>query len=678
MNKQRKHSVFTIILVLILAASTALGQFVSIPIRSGRADTSQSTRLLDQATAASDYYDFINREWLKETQIPEGEAYVGSSSEIQDRNDKTVRRALEELNQTYDSLKKDSGEWKMLTLYRMLEDFDTRDALGFSPIQKRLEQVEEASNVSQMKSLLEKMFPLGYSSLAQLGVEADTADSNVNAVYIYAPSIGLSKQYYEGEDAFSQEVRNGYLQYMADCFTLAGDTADQARERAQQVMAFEKELASALLSKEEEADMEKQYHVMRLEEVEAMSPNLPLGDMIRDAGLLEASKIVVSQPEALQKANALFTEENLSAMKNQLRFFIISENSGALNKKLIEAGARYDAVMTGVYSVSENGDIAFGGVSSYFGELLGKLFVEKSFSPKAKADAEEMVSEIIAEYKERLGSLDWMSQETKEHAIKKLEKMHVKVGYPDAWLDYSDVAVTDYAQGGDLVQFKEAWSQRSYGEMEERLKAPVDKSSWGMDPQEVNAYYDAQNNEIVFPAGILQSPYYDVSFSREENLGGIGAVMGHEISHALDDSGAQFDENGNYTNWWRAEDYEKFQAKVQQAADIYSAIEVLPGYHINGEICTGEILADLGGMTIVMEIARKENLDTKKIFEAYARSYREKMTDEMLISSLTDEHPPAKYRTNNIVNLLDEFYQDYEVQEGDPMYVKPENRLKVW
>ena len=271
-----------------------------------------------------------------------------------------------------------------------------------------------------------------------------------------------------------------------------------------------------------------------------------------------------------------------------------------------------------------------------------------------------------------------MSEETKMQALKKLDTMVVKIGYPDQWRDYSNYSIQPKEEGGSIVSAVEMIKTQELQEEVAQLKQPFDKSLFGMPAHMVNAYYSPGSNEIVFPAGILQAPLYDPKASPEENLGGIGAVIGHEISHAFDKSGSQFDEKGNLVNWWKPEDLEKFNKKVQQAADIYSKLEVAPGYYVNGEISTGEVMADLGGLTVAVDIAQKKGYDTKKVFESYGKVWREVTTQEFAIANISDEHPPAKYRVNNIVNQIDQFYKDFDVKEGDPMYVKPEDRLRVW
>ncbi len=289
-----------------------------------------------------------------------------------------------------------------------------------------------------------------------------------------------------------------------------------------------------------------------------------------------------------------------------------------------------------------------------------------------------MVREVKETYSERIKNLEWMTDATKEQALKKLDTMNVKIAYPDKWSDYSEVQIATSEEGGNLVSNMESIRRKMQTDNQKKLGSAPDRSEWGMPPHMVNAYYNPLGNEIVFPAAILQPPFYDPNASKEQNLGGIGAVIGHEVTHAFDRQGAKFDENGNLRDWWNEKDLEKFRKKVDQAADIYSKLEVVPGYYVNGQISTGEIIADLGGMTVAIHIAEKNGYDTRKVFESYAKVWREMSTREYAISNIEDEHPPGIYRVNNIVNQIDRFYEDFDVKEGDAMYVPPSERMRVW
>ncbi|MDO4723590.1 MAG: M13 family metallopeptidase [Comamonadaceae bacterium] len=625
-----------------------------------------------------DFYGHINHDYLTETKLPADKAEVNNMTVLNDQAEETLKAILADLGKNYASLKAGSDEKKVIDFYNMALDFKTRDQLGFKPIQPYLDEIKAAQDWQTFNAVTSKQFLLGYTPTVSLGVEQDAKDSSIHILEIGTPDIGLEKQYLEGEDELSQKIRTAYHAYMQDLFMLSGYGAEEAKRKADSVMALEKKLAAAQLAPEDKQDQNKLYNVMTLAALERLTAHTAYIATLKANGLDKASKIVVKEPAALQKLSELSTPENLDAFKSQAELGIIKANSAYLSKKVIEAGAKYLAAYIGIEHVDPDEKLAYAVTNSKFGELLGKVYVEKAFSPQTKADVLAMADAIRDTYARRINALDWLSDETKARALKKLGTLAIKIGYPDKWKDYPGLVVKPYAEGGNLVEAVNAINAIETRRILGKLNQPTNRDEWYMTPQTVNAYYSPMTNEIVFPAAILQPPFYSPKATRAENLGGIGTVIGHEMSHAFDSTGAQFDEKGNLNNWWTKADLRRFQEKVKQAAAIYSAIEVAPGHHVNGDISTGEIMADLGGLTVALDIAEKENLDTKQVFESYAKVWRNVITPEALIAGLTDEHPPGKYRINNIVNLMDKFYADYGIQPGDKMYVAPEKRLKVW
>lgn len=320
---------------------------------------------------------------------------------------------------------------------------------------------------------------------------------------------------------------------------------------------------------------------------------------------------------------------------------------------------------------------AFQLTTAQFKDLIGKIYVEKYFNPDTKKEITGMVKDVLAAYKKEIGNA-WLNAKTKENAYKKIDNMVIKVGYPDKWENYSSIIVKPYSQGGNIVQTINSITAEEVKKNIAKFNEATDRTEWVLTPQIANAYYNASNNEIVFTAAILQAPLYSANATEAQNLGAVGAVIGHEISHAFDSSGAQFDYKGNLNNWWTKADYKAFQKRVQKAAKTFSKYEVVPGYYVNGEISTGEILADLGGLTIVTEIAKEKHLDLKEVYESYARVWAGIGTKENAIDNITDEHPYNKYRVNSIVNMLPEFYEVFNVKKTDKMYVAPKDRLTLW
>lgn len=632
-----------------------------------------------KATPQSDFYSYVNAKWLEETKLTEDKSFVGNFVELQEETTDNVKAMLEALNKDYANLKEGSDEKKLIDFYNMALDFKTRDDQGFEPIAKQLEAIRKVDSLEEFNQLSVKLAKDDdLSKIIQIGVAPDRKDSSNSILYIEAPGLSFSKVYLEGKDDYSKKEIVARKQFMTEAFKLSGDSEERAKEKVELIYNLEKKQAEATLSKEEESNHEAQYNVMTWEEIKALAPKLPYYEVAQILGLDNANKIVITQPKAVTKTNELFTEENLEAFKAQLEYELISTNSSYLSKDLINAVARYLEAITGGKADKTDEDLAFEVTEENFSDLLGKVYVEKYFPESSKDELKKMVEEIKAAYKTHLEAVEWMSEETKAKAIKKLDTLVVKIGYPDKWEDYSKVTIKTFDEGGNLVENIQNMKRSKIDKHLESLNQAPDRSVWAQTPHTVNAYYNPVFNEIVFPAAILQAPFYDPQASFEENLGGIGVVIAHEVSHAFDNSGAQFDEKGNLANWWKEEEYKNFQETVKKAADMYSKLEVLPGYFVNGEISTGEIAADLGGLTIAIDIAKEKGLDTKKVFESYAQVWREKKTDEQMIADITDEHPPGKYRVNYIVNQLEQFYTDFDVKEGDPMYLKPEERLKIW
>ncbi|TQE46057.1 M13 family metallopeptidase [Streptococcus suis] len=631
-----------------------------------------------QATPQTDFHSYINAEWLKETKLGEGQAQIDNFAQMTDRTQEKIREMIDQLDENYQHLKIGSEERKLIDFYRLAADFETRNKLGIEPLKPFLDEIQKASTMDEVSKIFVSMYGKNIRTLINFSVTQDIKDSNKNSLYINPHKLSFAKENYEGTDDFSKKSQKAFKEYLQKIFYLIGDDSKEAAAKAELVFNLEKEMALVQRPKKEADNFDARYNQKTWDEVKALAPNLPISALASELELEHAATMVVSEPDALKKLNELYQEKNLAALKALLQYRLIAHYSNYLSEDIIEAKATYEGAMEGTLNIPSHDEVVESAVDENFADLIGKLYVKNHFSEESKADVLKMVEEIKSTYRERIQAVQWMSEETKAHALKKLDSMGVKIGYPDQWKDYTNFSIQAKEDGGSLLSNIDTIQMSKLKEEFAELNKPFDKTHFGMPAHAVNAFYSPSNNEIVFPAGILQAPFYDPSASPEENLGGIGAVIGHEISHAFDRAGSQFDEKGNLVNWWQPEDLEKFKAKVQQAADIYSKLEVAPGYYVNGEISTGEIIADLGGMTVAIDIAKKKGYDTKKVFEAYGKVWREVTTKEFAIANITDEHPPAKYRVNNIVNQLEQFYIDFNVKEGDPMYVKPEERLKVW
>ena len=630
------------------------------------------------ATPQTDFHSYINADWLRETKLGQGQSQIDNLGQLTEKTQEAVQEMIDQLDIDYSKLKEGSDEKKLIDFYRLAADFESRNRLGLEPVKPYLDEIQKATNMAELNQVLISLYGKNIRNVINLSVTQDIMDSNKNSLYLDPHKLSFPKENYEGTDDFSLKNQKAFKAYLEKVFTMAGASSKEAANKAEKVFELEKELAAAQLPQEKAKDIQAAYNPQSWDEVKALAPNLPITELAANLGVQEAPFVVVTDPEALKKTSDVYQEKNLEALKALLQYRVIAHYSDYLSEDLIEAKAQYEGVANGAVDVPTTDVLAQSAVEENFSDMVGKVYVKNHFSEESKADIQAMVQEIKQTYAERIKAVQWMSEETKMQALKKLDTMVVKIGYPDKWRDYSNYTIQAKEEGGSIVPAVEMIRTQELQEEMAQLKKPFDKSQFGMPAHMVNAYYSPGSNEIVFPAGILQAPFYDPNASPEENLGGIGAVIGHEISHAFDKSGSQFDEKGNLVNWWKPEDLEKFDKKVQQAADIYSKLEVAPGYYVNGEISTGEIMADLGGLTVAIDLAQKKGYDTKKVFESYGKVWREVTTQEFAIANISDEHPPAKYRVNNIVNQIDQFYKDFDVKEGDPMYVKPEERLRVW
>lgn len=662
MNKKLYQSIVALLCVMVLTLSGAV-----------RVNAEQNP-----PTPQTNFYEYINQEWLKKSKIPENEASLNNFTELITKTDKNLREMVANMVKESEKYQDGSAEKKLLDLYRMALDFETRNKLGAEPIKQSLEEIRSVKDIDEMRALMVKSYAKGLKTFVNFSVNEDVKNTNANALYLDTARPFLSKVNHENDNEYANAQKEAFKTCLKESFLFAGNSEEEAARKTDLVFDLDKKIAAAQVPAEMQDDEEARYNVKNWEEIKALAPNLPTTEIAKTYQMDVAKTAILPEPSVLTAVSELFQAENLEALKAHMEFTLIAANFSLLSEDLLAISTRLEAAATGVMPNTSKDEQAYMLAQSVFSDLIGKLYVEKYFMPSAKEDVKNMVAEIKSAYKERLQNLDWMSEQTKKHALEKLDTMRVKIAYPDTWEDYSDLNILSTENGGSLSSNFEAISASDLKKMVKKLQEKPDKNKWGMPPQMVNAYYNPISNEIVFPAAILQPPFYDPKASREENLGGIGAVIGHEITHAFDKRGSQFDKDGNLVNWWTKEDLEKFQKKVDQAADIYSKLEVSPGYYVNGKISTGEIIADLGGLTIAVEIAKKNGLDTKKIFESYAKVWRALTTKEFAIANLEDEHPPGIYRVNNIVNQIDQFYEDFNVKEGDPMYVAPKDRLRVW
>ncbi|SFS31007.1 M13 family metallopeptidase [Sphingobacterium wenxiniae] len=629
-----------------------------------------------------DFYNFVNGNWMKTVEIPSDRARWGSFDELREHTDQAVMKILQEsLNQQFE---KGSDGQKIGDLYKSFVDFDTRNNLGINPVKPYLDKIDAIQNMNDLYNYLVEVGPEGNNPFFGGYVYAHMKNSDVNAVYLGGASLGLGRSYYQKVDEKNTETLAQYSEFVSSLYTFTGQKTFDLK--GPKIVAFEKELAANLLTIEEQRDAQKRYNPVAVADLGKMVKNIDIAKYLKQIGFT-ADTVIIGELKYYQNLDNILTAENLPLIKEFMKFNIMDNATGYLTKELDELSFDfYGRKLRGQKEQRALDKRGLEFVSGSLGELLGKLYVAENFPPEAKAACEEMVQYLIKSFQVHIQELNWMSDETKVKALDKLSKFKVKIGYPDKWKDYSKLAV-----GNSLFENVQQISRWAFEQNLAKQGKPVDKSEWGMSPQTVNAYYSPLFNEIVFPAAILQAPFYDYRADAAVNFGGIGAVIGHELSHGFDDSGSQYDGNGNLNNWWTPEDKEKFDAAADALVAQFESYEPVPGVFVNGRFTLGENIGDLGGASVAFD-ALKMYLNDKgnpgkidgftpeqRFFLSWATIWRAKTTDEFVVNQVkTDPHSPAEYRAFAPIINIDAFHEAFETKPGDKMYKPKEERIKIW
>lgn len=624
-----------------------------------------------------DFYEAMNKDWLNNSTIPAGELMGGVFSELQKQNNDKVEKIINEL--TGKKFAKGTKEQKIIDFYSTALDKKNRNKQGIEPIQKYVKAIDGAKTLDELVHAdltLEK--ELGLSSLFNFAIMNDAKNSSENALYYTGLATGLDKNNFVTENV---EAKKAYILYMTKILGLSGAEDSAAKALAEKVYEMEKSLASVSLEPHEQSDVNKYYNPYAIKQFDDMFKSVDMKQVLKSMEVDSVDKVIVFDVKLTQKGAELFTETNLNVLKAYSKVQLFMATGGLLSDEFADAANEFAATLYGITGEKTDQEIAVALTTSTMGGYLEQMFAEKHFSPNAKKDVEQMVDELITTYEERIKSLDWMSKTTKAKAIKKLDTMIVKIGYPDKWDTTLDqVAIKTYDEGGSLFSNTFTVTKAYIDNAKSKLGKPVDRTEWGMSVYTVNAFYNPFNNEITFPAGILQAPFYDINAKPEENYGAIGMVIGHEISHAFDNNGSAYDENGNANNWWTEEDFKKFKEKNEELIAFYNNIEIIPGVSNDGQLTLSENVADLGGMAASLQVVSKmNNPDYKAYFERNAEIWKSTMTKEVAaILSKNDVHSANKIRVNRTIVNFPQFYDTYGIEPGDGMYVAPEDRVSLW
>ncbi|MFZ4613155.1 MAG: M13 family metallopeptidase, partial [Bacteroidia bacterium] len=633
-----------------------------------------------------DFYQYANGTWLKNNPVPSTDSRWGSFSQLMEDNLKKLKGILEETAKKENA--NGSNAQKIGDYFFTYMDSVKKNAEGVKPLSPYLKQVDDLKSNSELVNVITNLQLKGVRVAWGLYVSSDPKSSNVNIAQANQGGLGLpDKEYYTRTDEESKKLQADYLDHLSKMFQLLGDTKEIAEKNAKVVYDFDMKLAKASMTNVELRDIEKQYNKYNLAELDKKYPNINFTNYLKGLGLPAAKEVIIGQPEFFKQVDAMIKTTSLEDWKQYMRWNIINSYADQLSDEVSKQNfAFYNTTLSGQKEMKPRWKRAITEVDNVLGEALGQLFVEKYFPEDSKKKVNTMVDNLIAAYRERINGLDWMSAETKVMAQKKLNTIIKKLGFPDKWRDYSKLSV---AKNSHLENYINAYTYELNRNFD-KLSKPVDKMEWFMSPPTVNAYYNPTTNEITFPAGIMQPPFFFADADDAINYAAIGAVIGHELTHGFDDQGSQFDEQGNMKNWWTKDDQTKFQAKTKMVVEQYNSYVAIDSLHVNGELTLGENIADLGGVSIAYaaflktEQAKKaEKLDgftpQQRFFLSWAQIWRTNYTDAALKKQVnTNPHSPSMFRGNGPLTNLPEFYEAFGVKEGDKMFVSAEKRAKIW
>ena len=636
-----------------------------------------------QVKPGDDFSAYVNGTWMKNTEIPADKSSYGIGYILHEESEDNVKKIIE--GSASGDFEKGSDEQKVGDLYKSYMDTQTRDKLGASPLQKDFEKVDAINNYDDLAAYFAYANKYGFSVPLSLFVYQDLKNPTIYTVYTWQAGLGLpDREYYLKDDERSKEIKVKYVEHIAKMFDLAG--LPNSKKSSEMVMELETKLAEKHMEKEKTRDLVSLYNMFPVDTLVNIMPNFNWSAYLEEAGIKDEKNLGVLMLDYTKALDKIITSTDLDVWKTYLKWGILNENASRLSKGINDQNFNfYSKELRGTPEQRPLWRRGVSTVNGTLGEVVGKVYVKKHFPPEAKERMETLVANLLKAYEQSIKELDWMSADTKKEALDKLGKFTPKIGYPDKWKTY-DIDI----EADDLFGNLQRATLMEYNRELAKLGQPIDKTEWGMTPQTVNAYYNATLNEIVFPAAILQPPFFDMNAEDAVNYGSIGAVIGHEIGHGFDDSGSTFDGDGVMRNWWTEQDKEEFEKRTSALVAQYDAFEALPDLHVNGKFTLGENIGDLGGLTIALKAYKialngkespvmDEFTGEQRVFIGYAQSWRSKSRDEALrVQINTDPHSPATFRVNGVVRNIPEFYAAFNVQESDSLYLAADKRVKIW
>jgi len=677
--RQPANSVFASLCALLLSATMIAGQ------------TTRAIELsnLDRSVSAcQDFYQFATGGWLAKNPIPAAYPTWGVDSVLNDQNQDSLREILDAAARNTGA-PKGSSEQKVGDFYSACMAEEKIEAEGTNALGAELAKIEKIKDKRGLQKEIAAFHAAGINALFQVGSKQDARNSAEVIVEVWQGGLGLPEgEYYFKTDDKSKQIRDEYSKHVARMFELMGDDAAKAKSEAQTVMNFETRLAEAWMERVERRNPEKVYNRKTLAQLKTFAPNFDWAKYLRNLGLTQKTDINVGQPKFVERVNEQLNTASLADWKTYLRWRLIDNAAPSLNAKFVEEDFNFKGrVLTGTTELLPRWKRCVAATDNAMGEALGEVYVKKAFPPEAKRRALLMVQNLIAALKSDITTLDWMSDATRQQAISKLESFIRKIGYPDKWRDYSAL---DINRGSHVANVMRATGFEVRRDLR-KVGKPVDKMEWGMTPPTVNAYYNPAINEIVFPAGIMQPPFFSASYDDAVNYGAMGSVIGHEMTHGFDDQGRQYDASGNLKNWWTDDDLKKFKERAECVIKQFDEFEVEKGLHENGKLVVGESIADLGGLVIAYAAFQKSMegkprpadiegfTPEQRFFLGYAYSWATNVRPEFArLMVETNPHPLPKFRVNGPVSNMPAFAQAFQCKTGDAMMREEKDRCRIW
>ncbi|MXR70443.1 peptidase M13 [Shewanella sp. JBTF-M18] len=632
-----------------------------------------------------DFYSYVNGTWIKNTEIPGDRTSTGAFYDLREKSRDDVKAIIEEVAAT-PNLKAGSDEQKVADLYRSFMDTEQLDKLGIKPIQGELDKIAALENKDQLVEYFAHSQIIGGGTPLAFYINIDAKDSSRYATHIWQYGLSLpEKDYYFNEAERFVNIRKAFVAHIEKMFTLAG--LPNAKASAEQILALETAIASRHWDVVETRDSTKTYNLYQVADLAKLAPDVNWDGYLKTLGGDKQADIIINQPSFIEGFNEVLKANELSVWKTYMTWQTLTHFAGDLSTDLDRENFEFfSKTLNGQAEQQPRWKRGVSTVNNLLGEVVGKVYVKRHFKPEAKQRMQELVENLRRAYGDSIDGLEWMSPDTKVAAKDKLAKFDPKIGYPDRWEDYDKLAI----KADDLVGNSMRASQLSHEKELEKLGSPIRKWEWHMTPQTVNAYYNPTMNEIVFPAAILQPPFFNMEADDAVNYGGIGAVIGHEMGHGFDDQGAKFDGEGNMRDWWTEQDLKEFAARGKALVAQYNGYAVFDDLHVNGELTLGENIGDLSGVTIAYK-AYKMSLNGKeapvidgltgdeRFFIGFSQIWRAKMKEEAMRNRVaTDPHSPAKFRALGALSNMPEFYTTFDVKPGDAMYIEPSQRVKIW